>query len=107
MISQTVGLKLKKRFNAIATFGYFDTDDYDSRVYAYERGMLYSFSFPAYYGNGIRMAMYGCSDFSEKITIIAKIGMTKYFDRDKIGSGYQEIDGSMMSDLELQLRLRI
>ena len=33
--------------------------------------------------------------------------MTKYFDRDKIGSGYQEIDGSMMSDLELQLRLRI
>ena len=42
MISQTVGLKLKKRFNAIATFGYFDTDDYDSRVYAYERGMLYS-----------------------------------------------------------------
>ena len=107
MISQTVGLKLKKRFNAIATFGYFDTDDYDSRVYTYERGMLYSFSFPAYYGNGIRMAMYGCSDFSEKITIIAKIGMTKYFDRDKIGSGYQEIDGSMMSDLELQLRLRI
>ena len=33
--------------------------------------------------------------------------MTKYFDRDKIGSGYQEIDGSSATDLELQLRLRL
>lgn len=107
MISQNVGLKVKKLFSAMLSFGYFDTDDYDSRVYAYERGLRYSFSFPAYYGNGIRFALFATSAFSDKVSVTAKVGTTKYFDRDKIGSSYQEIDSSSATDLELQLRLRL
>ena len=89
------------------SFGYFDTDDYDSRVYAYERVLRYSFSFPAYYGNGVRFALFATSTFSDKVSVTAKVGTTKYFDRDKIGSSYQEIDSSSATDLELQLRLRL
>ena len=107
MLSQNVSVRLEKLFNAIMSCGYFDTDDYDSRVYAYERGMRYSFYSPAYYGNGVRAALFAVSDFSNNITVTAKVGVTKYFDRDKIGSGYQEIDGSSATDLELQLRLRL
>lgn len=107
MLSQNVSVRMEKLFYAIMSFGYFDTDDYDSRVYAYERGMRYSFYSPAYYGNGVRAALFAVSDFSGKITVTAKVGVTKYFDRDKIGSGYQEIDGSSATDLELQLRLRL
>jgi hypothetical protein len=107
MLSQNVSVRLEKLFYAIMSFGYFDTDDYDSRVYAYERGLRYSFYSPAYYGNGVRAALFAVSDFSDKITVTAKVGVTKYFDRDKIGSGYQEIDGSSATDLELQLRLRL
>ena len=107
MLSQNVSVRLEKLFYAIMSFGYFDTDDYDSRVYAYERGMRYSFYSPAYYGNGVRAALFAVSDFSDNITVTAKVGVTKYFDRDKIGSGYQEIDGSSATDLELQLRLRL
>ena len=107
MLSQNVSVRMEKLFYAIMSFGYFDTDDYDSRVYAYERGMRYSFYSPAYYGNGVRAALFAVSDFSDKITVTAKVGVTKYFDRDKIGSGYQEIDGSSATDLELQLRLRL
>ena len=107
MISQNVGLNLKKLLNIIATAGYFDTDDYDSRIYTYEHGMLYSFSFPAYYGNGIRLALFATSDISKTIKVTAKIGTTKYFDRNTIGSGYQEIYGSSATDVELQLRLKL
>ncbi len=107
MLSQNVSVRLEKLFYAIMSFGYFDTDDYDSRVYAYERGMRYSFYSPAYYGNGVRAALFAVSDFSDNITVTAKVGVTKYFDRDKIGSGYHEIDGSSATDLELQLRLRL
>ena len=107
MLSQNVSVRMEKLFYAIMSFGYFDTDDYDSRVYAYERGMRYSFYSPAYYGNGVRAALFAVSDFSDNITVTAKVGVTKYFDRDKIGSGYQEIDGSSATDLELQLRLRL
>lgn len=107
MISQNVSLKVKKLFSITAVLGYFNTDDYDSRVYSYERGMLYSFSFPAYYGNGLRCSLLATSNFSKIITIMAKIGTTKYFDRNTIGSGYQQIYGSSATDVELQVRFKL
>ena len=36
--------------------------------------------------------------------IACKLGSTKYFDRNKISSSYQEIDGSSMTDIEVQIR---
>lgn len=107
MISQNVGLNIKKLFSVSATFGYFHTDDYDSRVYSYERGMLYSYSFPSYYGHGIRFSLLATSDFSKLVTVSTKIGTTKYFDRSTIGSGYQQIDASAATDIELQVRFKL
>lgn len=107
MIGQNFSLNMENLFNATISSAYFDTDGYDSRVYAYERGMRYSFYSPAYYGNGIRASLLVSSAFSDKVSISAKVGVTKYFDRDKIGSSYQEIDGSSATDMELQLRLRL
>lgn len=105
MLTQNVSFNLAHVLNATVTLGYFNTDDYDSRVYAYERGLLYSFYSPAYYGNGMRFAVVASSAFSDVITIAAKIGTTKYFDRDKIGNSYQQIDSSVATDLELQLNI--
>lgn len=107
MISQSFGYSLKSLLSLNASFGYFHTDDYDSRVYSYERGMLYSFSFPAFYGKGMRCSLYANYDLLKKMTITAKIGTTKYFDRDKIGSGYQQIFHSYATDLELQVRMKL
>lgn len=36
--------------------------------------------------------------------VAAKVGMTAYFDRDTIGSGYRQVDGSTMVDIDLQAR---
>lgn len=107
MVSQSFGYSLKSLLNLNASFGYFHTDDYDSRVYSYERGMLYSFSFPAFYGKGMRGSLYANYDLLKKMTITVKIGTTKYFDRDKIGSGYQQIFHSYATDLELQVRMKL
>ena len=41
--------------NIFGTISYYNTDDYDSRIYAYERGLLYQFSFPMFYGKGFTM----------------------------------------------------
>lgn len=107
MVSQNMTLSLDRKFNATATLGYFDTDDYNSRVYAYERSLLYSFYSPAYYGNGFRLSFVASSDFSDIVTVTAKIGTTKYFDRDKIGSGYQQINKSIATDMEIQLNVKL
>lgn len=103
MVSQNIGYKYRM-INANMAFGYFDTDNYDSRIYCYEKGLLYSFSYPSYYGNGIRYSIYIRADIKNKIMIICKFASTKYFDRKKISSSYQEVDGSSMSDIEAQLR---
>ncbi len=86
--------------------GYFHTDDYDSRVYTYEQGMLYEFSFPVFYGEGIRYALSLRSDISAHLMLQAKIGVTDYFDRDHISSELQQIDRSSKADLWLQLKWR-
>ena len=39
--------------------------------------------------------------------LTGKIGMTKYFDRQVIGSGLQRINGSSITDLEVQLRVKL
>lgn len=107
MISQNFGYSLKNLLNVNASFGYFHTDDYDSRIYSYERSMLYSFSFPAFYGKGMRCSLFANYNFLKKMTITAKIGATKYFDRDKIGSGYQQIFHSYATDLEMQIKIKL
>lgn len=105
MLSQRVGLKMKwMRFDAFVA--YFHTDSYDSRLYAYERGTLNSFSNAAYYGHGVRCSLMARADIGRWLTLIAKVGVTNYFDRSTISSGLQEVDGSSMTDIDVQARWR-
>ncbi len=90
---------------ATASLGWFRTDDYDSRIYQYEPSVLYDYSFPMYYGHGCRYALMVKGDISSHIAITAKIGVTNYFDRNTIGSGLQQINGSSATDLLLQFRV--
>ena len=55
-LSETVGWNIR-RLKLNVNAGYFHTDSYDSRIYTYERGPLYTFSFPSFYGEGMRGAV--------------------------------------------------
>ena len=106
MASATASWQPLKGLSMTGMGGYFSTDDYASRIYVYERGPLYAFSFPAFYGRGIRYALLLRADVSAHVMLTAKVGTTDYFDRDHISSGLQRIDRSSMTDMELQLRLK-
>ena len=107
MINHNVDCKVKEWLKINANFGYFHTDGYDSRIYTYERGLLYDFSFPMLYGEGIRYALMAKTTFNKKVMVIAKISTTDYLDRTSIGNGYQKINKSALTDMELQLRLKL
>lgn len=106
MLTENLSLQLLKRLQLTASASYFNTDDYFSRVYTYERGMLYSFYFPSFYGEGIHYSLFLRADISPRLLFIGKASTTDYFDRDHISSGLQQIDHSSMTDLELQVRVR-
>ena len=106
MFSEALGYSrgcLKLNLNV----GYFKTDDYNSRIYVYEKGMLYSLAFPSFFGEGVRCAINARVDISSKLMVVAKLGSTNYFDRQILGSGLQEIQGNNMTDLEIQMRLKL
>lgn len=85
---------------------YFHTDSYDTRVYSYERSLLYSFSYPSYYGRGMHTYLWGRYDINKMFTMLVKYVYIHYFDRNHIASGTQEIESNQKHDLYLQLRLR-
>lgn len=104
MATIAAGCKAIKKLQIYTGFGYFHTQDYNSRIYSYERGMLYDFSFPAYYGEGIRYSLLAVCKPADCLTLTAKAAVTDYFDRDHIGTALQQISHSSMSDISLQLR---
>ena len=90
-----------------AGLGYFNTDSYNSRVYLYENGPLYTYSMQQFYGEGIRYWLMLKANAGRKLTLTAKVGITDYFDRKHISSSYQQIDQSSQTDLDIQVRLKI
>lgn len=103
MINEKVGYAFTQTLSASLCYGYFHTDSYASRVCVYEQGLLYRFSFPSFYGEGTRLAMIIKGQIAKNITLIAKAGITDYFDRARISSGLQEINHSSQTDCDLQL----
>lgn len=103
MLTQSAGLHWH-RLQAFGSVGYFHTDDYNSRVYTYERSVMYTFSFPSFSGEGIHYALNVRADITPRLMLMARLSTTDYFDRSSISSGLQEIDRSSQTDLELQIR---
>lgn len=89
------------------TLAWFHSDDYDSRLYQYEPSMQYDFSFPAYYGHGIRYALLLQADIGKRLVVGMKIGVTDYFDRTTVGTGLQQVNQSSMTDLLVQLNVKL
>ena len=106
MVSESVSLRPLEWLSIVGNIGYFNTDSYEARIYTYEKGPLYTFNFPSFYGEGIRYSLFARADFSRKVMMIARIATTNYFDRNTIGTSHQKISHSSMTDLELQLRLK-
>lgn len=92
--------------NLSARLAYFNTESYNSRIYAYENDILYTFSIPAYFGQGFRTYLNLKYKISGKLEFWFKLANTHWTDREIISSGYAEIQGSDKTELKIQLRLK-
>jgi hypothetical protein len=90
-------------FSAIFRFEYFDTDGYDSRLYAYENDVLYSSSVPALYDKGCRYYFVISYDLTQKLSCWLRFAQTIYPDRQSVGSGLDETPANKRSEIKLQV----
>ena len=108
LLFQDIGLHFQKiPLNIYGRYAIFDTDSYDSRVYAYENDLLYVFSIPSYYYRGMRAYVMVKYEIGRWADIWLRWGIWSYENRDVISSGMEEIQGSRKSDIKVQLKIRL
>ena len=93
-------------WNLSLRYAVFDSDDYNSRIYAYENDVLYAFSIPAYYYRGSRFYVLFKYEPADFIDLWFRFAQTFYSNQNTIGSGLTEIDGNTKSEIKIQLRLK-
>ena len=82
---------------------YFETDGYNSRLYAYENDVLYSFSIPLFYGKGYRYYINLNYDITRKLTIWARIAQYFYPGQKNTGSSLDEINKNHKTEAKFQM----
>ena len=93
---------LLKPFSGNIRLQYFETDGYNSRLYAYENDVLYSFSIPVFYDKGYRYYVNLNYDLSRKISLWFRMAQTIYPDKHSVGSGLDEINSNRKTELKFQ-----
>lgn len=92
-----------KPFSANIRLQYFETDDYNSRIYAYENDVLYGFSIPPFADRGYRYYLNVNYDLSKKLAFWVRWAQYIYNNRAVIGSGLDEIAGNQRSEVKIQI----
>ncbi len=106
-VSQRLRFK-KKDGDLTALLTYFNSPNYNTRLFQYEPLLTNMFRFPMYYGKGFRLATSAHYTFwKQRLTAELLYSITRYTDRESQGSGMQLIDSPWKQDLSLQLRFRI
>ncbi|HNL06085.1 MAG TPA: hypothetical protein PKH93_00850, partial [Chitinophagales bacterium] len=89
-----------------ARFALFDTDSYNSRIYAYENDVLYVFSIPPYYNQGTRFYITMRYKPFKSTDIWLRFAQTNYTNLDEIGTGNERIDGHVRSEIKAMFRYK-
>ncbi|MBK8442960.1 MAG: helix-hairpin-helix domain-containing protein [Sphingobacteriales bacterium] len=93
-----------KRYSIKARYAFFDTPTYNTRIYAYENDVLYSYSVPPYYGRGTRWYAVLRYKVLRNLDIWLRYARTDFDDRTVISSGNNQINGSARDDVRAQIR---
>jgi hypothetical protein len=93
-------------FSIAARYTVFQTDSYDTRIYAYENDILYAYSIANLSGSGQRYYMVFQYSPLDWMDTWIKLVRTTYSDREEIGSGNELITGNNRTELRLQLRIK-
>ena len=102
IVYRFVNFPLKINFR----YALFDTDGWNSRIYAYENDVLYAFTVPAYYDKGQRVYLLLHYQLKRHIVIWLKTARTVFFNKKSISSGPDAIAGNHKTDIKLQLQLK-
>lgn len=83
---------------------FFETEGFNSRIYAFENDVPYQYSIPGYYDRGIRLYLNLGLDIGPKWSCWFRGAITHYTGKMSSGTGLDAIKGSKRSEIRLQAR---
>lgn len=95
-----IPIKFKTRFTL------FETSSFDSRIYAYENDLSYTFSIPSFSGLGRSYYLLLDWEINKGLKFQIKYVSRTFSDREFIGSGLEQIDGNRVSEIKWQIKYR-
>ena len=99
-VTQTVSVaKQPSNIQFDGALAYFHAGNWNNRISIYEKDILYTYSFPTYYGEGLRVYSVIKWKIAPALTVYCKLASTRYFDRETIGSGLEAIHGKYKTDI--------
>lgn len=94
---------MRSRFSGNLRFALFDTDGFNSRIYAFENDVLYSYSIPAYQNCGTRFYVNAKYKFKRSADLSVRYAISSYANQEETGSGTDLIEGHNRSEIKIQL----
>ena len=97
---------LSSKFSGNLRLTLFETEDFDTRIYAYESDVLYGFTVPAYQNQGVKFYINGRYTPKRGVDFWLRYSVIQYSNLTSIGSGLDEINGNTKSEIKLQARFQ-
>ena len=92
---------------AVFRAAWFHTGSYNTRIFAYENDLLYTFSSLSFSGKGIRTYLDLHIRLTDNLEAWLKVANTSWFGQETAGSGNDKINGSSKSEMKIQIRYRL
>lgn len=96
----------EKPYSISLRYALFNTDDYSSRIYAYERDAYFTYSIKAYFYKGQKVYLLAKWRMNRLFTFVFRIAHTRFPYQLTIGSSNDLIEGNKKTDLTIQMRMR-
>lgn len=104
MYQDVIFKPLDSKLSLTSRFAVFDTDGFDSRIYAYENALLYEFLIPAYFDQGFRYYFNLRYRLNYDTTLELRWARTHLTNQDSFSNGNEKIEGDTKSEIRMQLR---
>ena len=93
-------------FSLTTRIALFDTDDFNSRIYAYENDLLFNFSIPAFFDQGIRFYLNLRYKPNRSTTMELRFAQSRFANLDVISTGLNQIKGNTRTEVKAQIKYK-
>ncbi|MEZ4827395.1 MAG: helix-hairpin-helix domain-containing protein [Bacteroidia bacterium] len=107
LLYQDISWKIGYNWKISGRYAIFDTEGYDTRVYAYENDVPGFSSIPPYYQTGSRFYLIADWRPQKRIDLGIRVARTRLWQISGIGSGNDAIGGPQKTEVKIQIRLKM